>query len=188
MIKTKDKRKFFTHRENLSEIMEFSKMFRAEISTVQVNEAEVLDLEELAPAFCDANYKGQAAKIKVLQIMYPTRRRRRDILKNSAQIRKYIRSKLERKGQISLEELKDRFKGKGLTTACFCNHLRFMKAEVVEMGKELVKVGIGTYKIEEKNGDVLDTTETGRDQGDGTPDTGSGQEVGGEGIAQGSGR
>lgn len=149
MIKTKDKRKFFTHKANLPQVLEFSKLFRAEISTVQVHEAEVLDLEKLAPAFCDANYEV-AGKYKILNIMYPSRRNRKDILKNSAKIREFIRQKLDKNGEISLGELKGRFKDKGLTTACFCNHLRFMKAEIVETGKDLVKIGTGTYRIETK--------------------------------------
>ena len=150
MIKTKDKRKFFTHKANLPQILEFSKLFRAEISTVQVNEAEVLDLAALAPAFCDANYEMPAAKYKILEVMYPSKRNRKDFLKNSARIREFIRQRLDKSGEISLDELKGRFKDKGLTTACFCNHLRFMKAEVVETGKDLVKTGTGTYRIEKK--------------------------------------
>lgn len=152
MIKMKDKRKFFTHKSNLQQVLEFSKMFKAEISNVQVNQAEVLDLEELAPAFCDAGYQG-VGSYKILNIMYPNRRNRRDILKNSAKIRDFIRKRLYKNGEISLGELKDHFKNEKLTTACFCNHLRFMKAEIVETGKDLVKIGTGAYRIEKKTPD-----------------------------------
>ncbi len=151
MIKTKDKRKFFTHEANLPQIIEFSKMFKAEISTVQVSEAQILDLEELAPAFCNASYT-QPSSYKLLKTMFPTKRKRKNILKNSAKIRDFIRTKLFKRGQISLDELKDRFKDEGLTTACFCNHLRFMKSEIVDMGKNLVKVSVGMYRIEEISG------------------------------------
>ncbi len=56
MIKTKDKRKFFTAEENYLPLLEFSKLFKAEMSIVKVRDAEILDLEQLAPALCDANY------------------------------------------------------------------------------------------------------------------------------------
>jgi len=72
MIKCKDKRKFFTHKKNLPCLMEFSKIFNAEISVVRVKEAEILDLPQLAPAICDANFtQSVPAECKIIEIKAP---------------------------------------------------------------------------------------------------------------------
>ena len=55
MLKTRDNRKYFTHEKNYDYLIEFSRTFGAEVSVVEVEEAEVLDLEELAPAICDCD-------------------------------------------------------------------------------------------------------------------------------------
>ena len=58
MIKTKDNRKFFTHEKYFPQLIEFSKTFGAEISIVKIQDNNVLDMDELVPAICNANYKN----------------------------------------------------------------------------------------------------------------------------------
>ena len=57
LLETKDKRKFFTHEKNFLQLIEFSRTFNAEISVVKMEQTELLDLKDLAPAICDAHYK-----------------------------------------------------------------------------------------------------------------------------------
>lgn len=59
MIRTKDNRKFFTYEENLPELLEFSKIFEAEISIVKIKDTNIcLDINQLAPAICNACYQN----------------------------------------------------------------------------------------------------------------------------------
>ena len=58
MIKTKDNRKCFTHEKYFPQLIEFSKTFGAEISIVKIKDNNVLEMNDLAPAICDANYKN----------------------------------------------------------------------------------------------------------------------------------
>ena len=60
MIKTKDNRKFFTHEEYFPQLIEFSKTFGAEISIVKIQDNNILDINDLAPAICNGNYKNEA--------------------------------------------------------------------------------------------------------------------------------
>ena len=58
MIKTKDNKKFFTHEKYFPQLIEFSKTFGAEISIVKIKDNNILDINELIPAICNANYKN----------------------------------------------------------------------------------------------------------------------------------
>src|SRR5688572_11083080 len=112
MIKTKDRRKFFTHEKNFIQLLEFSKMFKAEVSVVAVKEAEVLDLEQLAPAFCDATFvQPQPAELTILEVkLSQNRRNRRAILKSAKKITAYITKKFDSGDVVFLKELTRKFK------------------------------------------------------------------------------
>jgi hypothetical protein len=60
MIKTKDKRQFFTYEKHLPQLIEFSKIFNAEISVVKIDGEKILDLEELPEAICNSAYKNKS--------------------------------------------------------------------------------------------------------------------------------
>jgi len=150
MITTKDHRKFFTYEKNYMQLLEFSKLFGAEVSIVNVKEAEVLDLAQLAPAFCDANYiPEKRPNYQVLEIKLPQRkkRKRQDILKMAQVIQGHI-SKAFLKGEVvSLKKLNKKFAEEKLTLACLCNHVAVAKKALEEKGYRVVKVGGGQYQI-----------------------------------------
>lgn len=149
MITTKDRRKFFTYEKNYMQLMEFSKLFGAEVSIVNVKEAEVLDLAQLAPAFCDANYISEKRDYQVLEIKLPQRkkRKRQDILKMAQVIQGHI-SKAFLKGEVvSLKKLNKRFADEKLTLACLCNHVAVAKKALEERGYRIVKVAGGQYQV-----------------------------------------
>ena len=68
MIETKDNRQFFTHEKNFNQLIEFSKFFKAKISVVQIMGADLLSLEELAPALCDTTKKKQKKEFKIMEV------------------------------------------------------------------------------------------------------------------------
>ena len=96
MIKTKDNRKFFTHEKYLPQLIEFSKTFGAEISVVKIKNSDILDLNDLAPAICNANYKNdedyelittKIAQLNKIKAERPVKPKKVNV---SAEIRHYI--------------------------------------------------------------------------------------------------
>lgn len=67
MVETNNK-KFFTHKKNYTQLIEFSKTVDAEMSIVKVDDVVILDLQELAPAICNANFQQkQPKKIEIIE-------------------------------------------------------------------------------------------------------------------------
>jgi hypothetical protein len=150
MIKTKDRRKFFTHEKNYIQLLEFSKLFKAEISVVSVKEAEVLDLSQLAPAICDANYvQSQPVEYEVLEVkVAQNRRTRKDILRTAKKIKNHIRQKFLGGELVSLQNLAKTFRKHKVTLACLCNHLTQVRTDLAADGRKVIKVGGGKYLLD----------------------------------------
>lgn len=149
MIKTKDSRKFFTHKKNFTPLMQFSKLFKAEISIVQTKEAEILDLKELAPALCDCNFKQPEPEYQIIEVKM-TQRQRSEIRKNAKSIQEYIENQFIRGELVSLRELKRIFGETGITNACLCNHLSQVRRNLEKKGYVVLKQGGGKYRITPK--------------------------------------
>jgi hypothetical protein len=147
MIKTKDRRKFFTHEKNYIQLLEFSKLFKAEVSVVKVKEAEVLDLSQLAPAICDANYvQTQPVEYKVLEVkIAQNKRSRKHILRTAKKIKEYIRKKFQAGELVTLRDLAKTFRKAKVTLACLCNHLTQVRKELEACSCQITKMGGGKY-------------------------------------------
>lgn len=146
MIETKDHKRFFTHEKNLPQLIEFSKVFKAEISKVQIpSETEVLELEELAPALCEK--KSQITDYKILEIKLRQKKTREKILSKATKIQQYIRKNLLNGKTVSLKELNKKYKKYQLTNACLCNHFRLTREKMKLDGHLFMKTGGGSYKI-----------------------------------------
>ena len=150
MIKTKDRRKFFTHEKNFPQLIEFSKTFKAEISVVRVQEADILDLSALAPAICDANYATKKTNYELVEVKIPVlpKNSRPKILRTAARIKEYILARFLSGEAVSLKELKKRFKRHKLSTPTLCNHIARVKQELRQKGFHFTKIGAGAYRIE----------------------------------------
>lgn len=144
MIETPDNRKFFTKEENYISLLEFSRLFDAEMSIVKVKEAEVLDLQELAPAFCDAHYV-QTPPVECQIIETKKNNKRQRIINNSVKINNYIEKAFKEKKVVSLKELRKTFNE--VTLACLCNHLKKVRKSLENQGNVIIKVGGGKYKM-----------------------------------------
>lgn len=60
-------KKFFTHEENYATLIEFTNVIEAEMSIVKVKNVPILELQELASAFCNASFKSAPENIKILK-------------------------------------------------------------------------------------------------------------------------
>jgi len=149
MIETKDKQQFFTHQKNYDHIMEFSKMTGAEISVVKVKEAvEVLGLTKLAPALCSTPRILKKPDFEIIEYKSnQAKKNRPKMLKNAKKIKKFIRETLISGDIVRLVNVAKKFQQYKLTLACFCNHLKTVRDELVKEGKHVIKLGHGEYKI-----------------------------------------
>ena len=146
LIQTKDKRKFFTHEKNLIQLIEFSKTFGAEISTVKLEEGPILELEQLAPAICDPNYKKIKSQYSIIETKTKDIKSRSEILDIANKVKRYICEQFKNRNSVSLKELKDKFKKENLTNAALCNHIRRVQQDFEKEGIQFVKIGAGEYK------------------------------------------
>lgn len=146
LIETPDKRKFFTHEKNYSELIEFSKTFKASISLVNVDHNEVLCLEELAPMICDQT-KSQAFNYVILEHKMQNQKNRKSSIENANNIRNYIKNELSYGNTVSLKDLKDKYSHYGLSDSCLCNHFKFVRESMEKNGIKLEKTGGGKYRI-----------------------------------------
>lgn len=147
LVKTKDNRKFLTDKSNLSHLEEFANTFRPEILLVKTqDQAEILEIKELAPAFCDSTYDSNP-NYQVISKLFP-KRTRSVILKDASKIRQFIRSTLLTGNSLSLKSLKKRYSELGLTDACLCGHFADVRKELESTGKSFKKTGAGEYCLE----------------------------------------
>jgi len=147
MIKTKDQREFFTYIKNYKQLVEFSKVFNAEISVVKVKDAEILELTDLAPALCDKNYTSNA-DYKVVDVKVRQEKKiRQKILENASKIKAYIKKEFLSGKIVKLNDLRKRFSKNNLTAACICNHLKDVKLKLEIEGYRVLHVGHGRYKL-----------------------------------------
>ena len=151
MICTNDRKKLFTHEKNLPQLIEFSKVFNAEISIVQIsNEKEILDLEELAPALCEKRSQNQT-EYELIEIKLKPRESRQTVLKRARHIKNTIKRNLIKGKIVSLKDLSKKYKKYKVTNACLCNHFKQIRQELERQGYIFAKVGGGKYKLTPAN-------------------------------------
>ncbi len=152
MIKTKDRRRFFTAEENYDRLVEFTKVFNAELSLVRVEEGEVLDIEALAPAICNASYRPAVKpKYELVEVKIPQKARklakRGDLLGTAKKIKSYITAKFLAGDVVSLHDIQDHFRNDDLSISCLCNHVTRVRKELAVGGRRIAKLKAGEYRL-----------------------------------------
>jgi hypothetical protein len=152
MIRTSDRRKFFTAEGNYDELVEFTKVFNAELSLVKVEEGEILDIASLVPAICNASYRPAVKpKYELVEVKIPQKARklakRGELLGTARRIKAYITGKFLAGEVVSLHELQDHFSKNNLSISCLCNHVTRVRKELAVGGQRVVKVRAGEYKL-----------------------------------------
>jgi hypothetical protein len=146
LITTSDNRNLFTQKKHLNQLIEFSKIFGAEISIVKADNPEVLSLEDLAPALCDSTYTSNAA-FEILEYKLPKMAIKQRFIKIASQIKQYIRESLLKGEVVELQSIITQFKKLKLTPACFCNHFSKVRQELAAEGYAIEKIGGGKYQV-----------------------------------------
>jgi hypothetical protein len=143
MLSTKDNKKFFTDKKNLPELLEFSKLFGIEISEVKIQDAEILELDQLAIAFCVGNFSKKPL-FEVTEIKNPKSKKTRDnILSQAKQIKSFIKEEFLKGNPVCIQSVMQEFGN--VTRACICMHLRTIIKELTAMGENINKIKHGIY-------------------------------------------
>lgn len=147
MIKTQDKKIFFTYKTTLKQIIEYVKKFKAKIYLVKAYNVEVLQIKDLAIALCSKTSNQSHIKCEIIEKIFPISIRKRvKILKDATKIRDFITKKLKKGDTMSLQLLKKRFKMFDLTDSCLCNHLAKIRKDLNKQGHNIRKIGPGEYQ------------------------------------------
>lgn len=147
LLKTKDGRHFLVQEKSLPSLIEYTKTFNAEIYKVEVEDQKVLALKALVAAICNQDYKT-VPSYTTLEKLHPKGRKNREaILKTAASIRKYIQQQLLSGKEVSLKELKKKYKDCKITDACLCSHFTASRKILNREGHTFDKRGAGTYCI-----------------------------------------
>lgn len=152
LLKTKDKRNFFTSEKNLNSLIEFSNFFNAEIKHVKIKKGEVLNLEELASAIsnpdysADFDYEDQSSKAESDPKMLDQKgTSRKEKIRRAAIIRNHIKKEFEKGKTVYLSKVKKRYERYELSSTCFSSHISTVKKEMEKLGFKIKKSGAGQY-------------------------------------------
>jgi hypothetical protein len=146
LLKTKDNRKFITYEKNLPSLLEFAKTFGAEIDVVKVeNGTKGLELKALTAAICNPKYDNNPEYTPVKKIYPNSKKQRKSILSEAKTIRQFIKKRFISGKNVSLKDLKEKYKNQKLTDACLCNHMAMVRKELSKEGYTFRKMGAGNY-------------------------------------------
>ena len=146
LILTKDNKKIFTSKKNLKKIKEYARIFNAEISTVQVKEANLVELEEIAAIIVeDKKIKNDEVEYTIISTEHEKKQRNK-ILDTAAKIKSFIKKEFTSGHQVSVNNVLQKFKNEEITNACVCMHLKSVREELMAAGVEIEKIKHGVYQ------------------------------------------
>ena len=147
MIKTQEKKRFFTYKKNLKTLIEYVKNFKSEIYLVEAHNVEVLQLEDLAKSLCNKFENQSDVQHDIIEKIFPISIRKRvKILKDATKIKEFIFKKLKSGDAVSLQLLKKKYNKLDLTDSCLCNHLAKARKQLSVEGYVIKKIGPGEYQ------------------------------------------
>jgi hypothetical protein len=145
LIELQDKRKFFTHKKNFSQLIEFCNSFKANMSLVNMKNGNILDLDELAPAFCNPKQKKQICEYTLIENKIITKDKNNKT--SNKNIKNYIKRKLLSKNSVDIQQLKKKYNRNGIDIKTINNCFYQVKNELKKEGYNLTKISTGNYKI-----------------------------------------
>ena len=148
LVKTKDNRRFITFEKNLPSLIEFAKTFNAEIELVRVSKGtKTLETKMLTAAICDPNYEMKPEYKTIRKIFPKSKKIRKSIVADASGIKTFIQKRFLSGKELSLKDLKEKYKKQKLTDACLCNHMTNVRKTMIKDGYKFRKVGAGKYRL-----------------------------------------
>ena len=129
LILTKDNKKIFTSKKNLKKLKEYAKIFNAEISVVQVKEAEIMDLDEVASIIVeDKKVKSDSVEYTVISTEHEKKQRTK-ILNTAAKIKSFIKKEFVSGHKVSVNNVLEKFK-KEVSSKCAQFKIDLVEADI----------------------------------------------------------
>ena len=148
LLRTSDKRCFFTYKRHLRHVTEYFKTFGAEIFLAKAYNLHVLELKDLVQGLCDTNKNQNGVEHTIIQRLHPIKAKSRKEMQIAAKdIKQYIESRFLDGEVVSLKKIKSKFQDLDLSDSCLSNHLSRVRKELEDSGKEIQRIGLGKYKI-----------------------------------------
>lgn len=148
LLRTADKRCFFTYKKHLKHVTEYFKTFGAEVFLAKAVDLHVLDLKELVQALCDPSNNQNGVKHTIVEKLYPIKvKSRTDSREAAKEIKGYIVTQFKSGEAVSLKRIKKEFQELDLTDSCLSNHLSRVRREFEEKGHQIQRIGLGKYRL-----------------------------------------
>lgn len=142
LIKTKDNKRFFTHKNNLETVRKFCEAIEAEIFFATTDVKNILNTKKLTIAMCNADYKSPD-EFKILEKIENIKNSKSSI---STDIRSYIQESFFNGKMVSLKSIKNEFKDYKLSNPSLCNHISKVRKDLSIKGFVFEKTGT-SYKL-----------------------------------------
>ncbi len=150
MLKTPDKRCFFTHKNNYPQLIEFARTCDVEISVVKGQNIKILDLAELAKSICSHTLENNLPQYELVEIKIPPykkTRTRHKLLSQANIISDYVKQTFFDKKIVSLGDLETKFSDFNLSKSALSNHISRVRKNLEVAGYKISKLNRGKYKL-----------------------------------------
>jgi hypothetical protein len=150
LLKTPDRRSFFTEEKNFPVLVEFGRTFDAEISVVKTKEqVEVLDLDDLAKSICSQTEDKQAEydvlEVKLSAPVRETSENRESKLKKAKEVIDQIKTDLRSGKTISLADLESKFPD--VAKSSLTNYFTRARRELASQGNNIRREKPGFWRV-----------------------------------------
>lgn len=159
LVKLPDGRKFFTTKNNRTQLLEFANVFKAKIEVVEAYDPELLSLKDLAASICDqnktstSNYetkKGSLNESKAVFSHYTSfsnTSARQRLLKKVGTIRDYILAQFNAGKPVRIKDIARKFGKNGISASTVYRHVNHVKNMLEAEQKVIEKVSPGVYRL-----------------------------------------
>jgi hypothetical protein len=135
LIETNDNRKFLVAKEDIPNLKEYLKTFKAKTKKVKANPKDVISLSRLAKDICD-NTKGKS------ELKYEEIKTQKE---KSPKIKELIEKKLLSNEIVSISKIKSDLNNEFADQTVYY-HLRNVKNKLQKKGITIIKIKKGEYK------------------------------------------
>lgn len=151
-----DDKKLFTHKKNLYLLIHFSKRFKAKISLVKVEKAQILEMADIAQNFCEKSCSGNKVEYQTISQKFSIDskkkvKKQKNITTNSRNlIKQYIKSELLAGNSISVIKVHKVFSPDYKIAISTCRkYIKDIQKDLYRDGVKTIRTSPGVYEIEQ---------------------------------------
>jgi hypothetical protein len=149
LIKLSDGRTFFTAKKNYPLLLEFAKIYDAQLKIVDAINPNLLIIKDLATKICDQTSTSNV-KYYEKKVNYASLKAQTDRQKNLNTIRDYIVNQFSSGNFVKIKEINKELNNQNISASTLYRHINQIKTKLEKEGKSIIKVSPGVYKMEIK--------------------------------------